>query len=72
MRKEVKTMTYNPEEKTFEIKLTLNNEQASALFRAVRKRYKELYNPNTHAWEKYEVLAEMIGDQIDKTLDKEG
>lgn len=63
---------YNPEEKTFEIKLTLNNEQASALFRAVRKRYKDLYNPNTHAWEKYEELAEMIGDQIDKTLDKEG
>lgn len=63
---------YNPEEKTFEIKLTLNNEQASALFRAVRKRYKDLYNPNTHAWEKYETLAEMIGDQIDKELDKEG
>lgn len=63
---------YNPEEKTFEIKLTLNNEQASALFRAVRKRYKDLYNPNTHTWEKYEELAEMIGDQIDKELDKEG
>lgn len=63
---------YNPEEKTFEIKLTLNNEQASALFRAVRKRYKDLYNPNTHAWEKYEELAEMIGAQIDKVLDKEG
>lgn len=63
---------YNPEEKTFEIKLTLNNEQASALYKAVRKRYKDLYNPNTHAWEKYEVLAEMIGDQIDKELDKEG
>lgn len=40
---------YNPEEKTFEINLKLNNEQASALFRAVRKRYKDLYNPNTHA-----------------------
>lgn len=63
---------YNPEEKTFEIKLTLNNEQASALYKAVRKRYKDLYNPNTHAWEKYEELAEMIGDQIDKVLDKEG
>lgn len=63
---------YNPEEKTFEISLRLNNEQASALYKAVRKRYKELYNPNCHAWEKYEVLAEMIGDQIDKVLDKEG
>lgn len=63
---------YNPEEKTFEIKLKLNNEQASALYKAVRKRYKDLYNPNTHAWEKYEELAEMIGDQIDKVLDKEG
>lgn len=63
---------YNPEEKTFEINLTLTNEQASALFRAVRKRYKELYNANSHAWEKYETLAEMIGDQIDKELDKEG
>lgn len=63
---------YNPEEKTFEINLKLTAEQARALFRAVRKRYKELYNPNTHAWEKYEALAEMIGDQIDKTLDKEG
>lgn len=63
---------YNPEEKTFEINLKLTNEQASALFRAVRKRYKDLYNPNTHAWGKYEVLAEMIGDQIDKVLDKEG
>lgn len=63
---------YNPEEKTFEIRLKLNNEQASALYKAVRKRYKDLYNPNTHAWEKYEELAEMIGDQIDKVLDKEG
>lgn len=63
---------YNPEEKTFEISLKLNNEQASALYKAVRKRYKELYNPNCHAWEKYEELAEMIGDQIDKVLDKEG
>ena len=63
---------YNPEEKTFEINLKLTAEQARALFRAVRKRYKKLYNPNTHAWEKYEALAEMIGDQIDKTLDKEG
>lgn len=63
---------YNPEEKTFEINLKLTNEQASALFRAVRKRYKELYSVNSHAWEKYETLAEMIGDQIDKTLDKEG
>ena len=63
---------YNPEEKTFEISLKLNNEQARALFRAVRKCYKDLYNPNTHAWEKYEELAEMIGDQIDKVLDKEG
>lgn len=63
---------YNPEEKTFEISLKLNNEQASALFRAVRKRYKDLYTPNTHAWEKYELLAEMIGEQIDKVLDKEG
>ena len=53
---------YNPEEKTFEI----------SLYKAVRKRYKDLYNPNTHAWEKYEELAEMIGDQIDKVLDKEG
>lgn len=65
-------MTYNPDAKTFEINLRLTNEQASALFRAVRRRYKDLYNPNTHAWEKYEVLAEMIGDQIDKSLDKEG
>ena len=63
---------YNPEEKTFEISLKLNNEQASALYKAVRKRYKDLYNPNTNAWEKYEELAEMIGDQIDKVLDKEG
>ena len=63
---------YNPEEKTFEISLKLNNEQASALYKAGRKRYKDLYNPNTHAWEKYEELAEMIGDQIDKVLDKEG
>lgn len=63
---------YNPEEKTFEISLKLNNAQASALYKAVRKRYKDLYNPNTHAWEKYEELAEMIGDQIDKVLDKEG
>lgn len=63
---------YNPEEKAFEINLKLTAEQASALFRAVRKRYKALYNPNTHAWEKYEVLAEMIGYQIDQTLDKEG
>lgn len=63
---------YNPEEKIFEINLKLTNEQASALFRAVRKRYKDLYNPNTHAWEKYEELAEMIGGQIDKELDKEG
>lgn len=64
-------MTYNPDAKTFEINLKLTNEQANALFRAVRRRYKDLYNPNTHAWEKYEVLAEMIGDQIDKNLDKE-
>lgn len=63
---------YNTEEKTFEINLKLTNEQASALFRAVRKRYKELYNPLTHAWEKYETLAEMIGEQIDRVLDKEG
>lgn len=63
---------YNPEEKTFEINLKLTNEQASALFRAVRRRYKDLYSPNTHALEKYEVLAEMIGEQIDKVLDKEG
>lgn len=63
---------YNPDEKTFEISLKLNNKQASALYKAVRKRYKDLYNPNTHAWEKYEELAEMIGDQIDKVLDKEG
>ena len=63
---------YNPEEKTFEISLKLNNEQASALYKAVRKRYKDLYNPHTHVWEKYEELAEMIGDQIDKVLDKEG
>lgn len=63
---------YNPENKTFEINLKLTNEQASALFRAVRRRYKDLYNPNTHAWEKYEELAEMIGEQIDKVLDKEG
>lgn len=63
---------YNSEEKTFEINLKLTNEQASALYKAVRRRYKDLYNPNTHAWEKYEVLAEMIGDQIDKVLDKEG
>lgn len=27
---------YNPEEKTFEISLRLNNEQASALYKAVR------------------------------------
>lgn len=65
-------MTYNPDAKTFEINLKLTNEQASALFRAVRRRYKDLYNPNTHAWEKYEVLAEMIGEQIDRVLDKEG
>ena len=65
-------MTYNPDAKTFEINLKLTNEQASALFRAVRRRYKDLYNPHTHAWEKYEVLAEMIGEQIDKVLDKEG
>lgn len=65
-------MTYNPNAKTFEINLKLTNEQASALFRAVRRRYKDLYNPNTHAWEKYEVLAEMIGEQIDRVLDKEG
>lgn len=63
---------YNPEEKTFEINLKLTNEQASALYKAVRNRYKDLYNPNTHAWEKYELLADMIGDQIDKVLDKEG
>lgn len=65
-------MNYNPEEKTFEINLKLTNEQASALFRAVRRRYKDLYSPNTHAWEKYELLAEMIGEQIDRVLDKEG
>lgn len=65
-------MTYNPDAKTFEINLKLTNEQASALFRAVRRRYKDLYNPNTHAWEEYEVLAEMIGEQIDRVLDKEG
>ena len=65
-------MTYNPDAKTFEINLKLTSEQASALFRAVRRRYKDLYNPNTHAWEKYEVLAEMIGEQIDRVLDKEG
>lgn len=63
---------YNPSEKTFEINLKLTNEQASALYRAVRKRYKELYNPMTHCWEKYELLAEMIGEQIDRELDKEG
>ena len=63
---------YNPEEKTFEISLKLKNEQASALYKAVRKRYKDVDNPNTHAWEKYEELAEMIGEQIDKVLDKEG
>ena len=63
---------YNPEEKTFEISLKLNNEQASALYKAVRERYKDLYNPNSRAWEKYEELAKMIGDQIDKVLDKEG
>lgn len=66
------TTNYNENDKIFEINLKLNNEQASALFRAVHKRYKELYNTNSHAWEKYEVLAEMIGDQIDKELDKEG
>lgn len=65
-------MTYNSKEKTFEINLKLTNEQANALYRAVHKRYKELYNPNCHAWEKYELLAEMIGDQIDMELDKEG
>lgn len=65
-------MSYNENEKVFDIHLKLTNSEASALWRAVRRRYKDLCACNGAGTQKLERLCDMIGEQMDRILDKEG